>query len=109
MNFRQYEKIINDRFEKQILEYKLIEYGEYLELFSIAIKPAWRGQGWGSAFIEDLIEFAKEQGYAGIQLQCDHKTKHKLVPFYQTFGFVSIDDDLQDFMRIYFNEEKKND
>ncbi len=105
MDYKRYEKVVNEAFSDQILEFKLTERQKYLELFSIAIQPAHRGQGLGSAIIEDVIEYAKESGYKGIQLQVDHKTKHKLVPFYETFGFKSIDDELMDFMRIDFERE----
>jgi len=105
MDFRRYENAVNAAFHRQIQEFKLMERQDYLELFSIAIHSQWRGQGLGSAIIEDLIEFAREQKkYKGIQLQVDHKTKAKLVPFYESFGFVSIDDEIMDFMRIYFDE-----
>lgn len=105
MDFRQYEHAVNISFPQQIQEFILREQQGYLELFSIAINPQWQGQGWGSAIIQDLIEFAKEKKYKGVQLQVDHKTKHKLVPFYETFGFISIDEVLMDFMRIYFEEK----
>jgi len=102
VNFRKYEELVNKALSFYILEYKLMERGEYLELFSIAIKPQHRGVGWGSAIIEDLIEFAQLKGYKGIQLQVDHKSKEKLTEYYSRFGFVPIDEELEDFMRIEF-------
>lgn len=49
------------------------------ELASIAVKPAWRGQGIASAIIERLIEL-----YPGpLYLTC----RPPLSPFYERFGF----------------------
>lgn len=103
--YKTYEMLLNRAFEKEILELKLNEKDEYLELFSLAILPEYRNRGIGSAILEDIIDFALKHGYDGIQLQVDHKTRKKLQPFYERFGFKSVDEELEDLMRLNFDGE----
>lgn len=59
------------------------------EIVSLAIKPAWRRKGVGTAFINYLIDHFKKNGYREIFLRT--RTKNKFViSFYQNIGFKII-------------------
>lgn len=42
--------------------------GEFCELTSVGVLPAWRGQGVGAHVIERLIEHARDQGFETVYL-----------------------------------------
>jgi N-acetylglutamate synthase-like GNAT family acetyltransferase len=52
------------------------------ELASIAVQPAWRGQGVARAIIENLLK-ENETGSCEVYLTC----RAALEPFYMKFGF----------------------
>ena len=54
------------------------------ELASIAVQKAWRRQGIAAAIIQQLL--ANEQ--APVWLTC----MNRLIPFYEQFGFVEVED-----------------
>ncbi len=56
-----------------------------LELASIAVQPAWRGQGIARALIEALL--AEQSG--DLYLMC----QSSLGPLYEKFGFTTIGED----------------
>ena len=54
------------------------------ELASLAVQKAWRRQGIAAAIIQQLL--ANEQ--APVWLTC----MNRLIPFYEQFGFVAVED-----------------
>ncbi|GAB3685943.1 GNAT family N-acetyltransferase [Salinarchaeum chitinilyticum] len=44
------------------------EQGEFCELTSVGVLPAWRGQGVGAHVIERLIEHARDEGFERVYL-----------------------------------------
>ena len=68
-----------------------------LELASVAVEEAWRGQGIGSAIIRDL----QATHHRGLWLTC----RAELKPFYEASGFVEIRD--PDRMPPYFRRVKR--
>ena len=57
--------------------------GKYLNILSIAVKPANRGQGIGSALLMAIEKVAKKQGASACSLTC---LKEK-IPFYERNGY----------------------
>ena len=107
LNLEEYQEVVRTKFAKELIEFRIHKQDDYVWLDSIAIKNEYRGNGLGSAIIEDLIFMSKTiSGIKGIKLMNDRKTRHKLIPFYQTFGFSVVDDAvLNGLMQIEFYEE----
>ena len=59
--------------------------GQYRTVFGINTLPQYRKQGVGSKLMNAFIEDAKKSGQKGVILTC----KDKLLPFYQSFGYVN--------------------
>jgi amino-acid N-acetyltransferase len=62
---------------------QLRPFADALELGSLVVAPAWRGQGIGTALTQYLIERAGKPLY----LEC---LGSRLVTFYARFGFVPV-------------------
>lgn len=105
MGFIEYQRSVNKSFKEELMEFKLTEHNGYLEISSIAIQPKHRGKGLGSAIIEDVIWYAREEGYSGVQLMVAASDRAKLTEYYNQFGFLSAGDIKPDLMRIVFIEE----
>jgi GNAT superfamily N-acetyltransferase len=105
MGFVDYERMVNTSFKEELMEFKLTEQDGYLEISSIAVQPKHRGKGLGSAIIEDVIWYAREEGYSGVQLMVAASDRAKLTEYYNQFGFLSAGDIKPDLMRIVFIEE----
>lgn len=58
-------------------------HGAYQTVFGINTRPVYRGRGYASALIEQLIDQAREQGRSGVILTC----KKELIGFYEKQGF----------------------
>lgn len=58
-------------------------HGAYQTVFGINTRLAYRGRGYASALIEQLVEQAREQDRAGVILTC----KKELIGFYEKLGF----------------------
>jgi len=59
--------------------------GEFCELTSVGVLPAWRGQGVGAHVLERLVEHARDQGFERVYLFTD-------APDYATqFGFEPVE------------------
>jgi predicted GNAT family N-acyltransferase len=52
----------------------------------MALLPEWRGKGVGSAIMEHLLEYARGQHYALLDLNAQMQA----VPFYRRFGFAEV-------------------
>lgn len=52
----------------------------------MALLPEWRGKGVGSALMEHLLEYARSQCYALIELNAQTQA----VQFYRRFGFAGM-------------------
>jgi amino-acid N-acetyltransferase len=62
---------------------RLKHYDDCVELSSVAVSPAYRGQGVGSALVEALL---RRSGVAAIHLVCEPKE----TLFFQRFGFIPL-------------------
>lgn len=75
-----YIYIINKEYDNANLH---DEYGEWQMIFSVVTDPGYRGQGYATMLMKQVIEDAKKQGREGIVLTC----KEHLLGFYGSFGF----------------------
>lgn len=60
------------------------ENGAWQMIFGVNTLPEYRRHGYAGELIRYAINYAKNQGRAGLVLTC----KKKLIPFYARFGFV---------------------
>lgn len=58
----------------------------------MALLPEWRSKGVGSAIMEHLLEFARSQHYALLELNAQTQA----VQFYRRFGFVEVGEEFMD-------------
>lgn len=58
----------------------------------MAVLPAWRGRGVGSALFHALMDEARRLGYPTIELDA----QSQVVGFYRRFGFVECSEEFMD-------------
>lgn len=58
----------------------------------MALLPEWRGKGVGTAIMGHLLEYARSQRYARIELNAQMQA----VEFYRRFGFVEVGETFMD-------------
>ena len=66
------------------------EAGEYCELKRIALKPAYRGRGFGYVMIRRLMDEARNMGYRRMILWTNRYKLQHAVALYQRMGFVEV-------------------
>ena len=59
-------------------------------LFSMAIRPGWRGQGLGTYFLEATLEALKKSGTGSVVLEVDPASKAAIRLYEQKFGFKIV-------------------
>lgn len=57
--------------------------GKWMMIFSVVTSPQYRGLGYASRIMKQVISEVKAQGKSGLVLTC----KERLLPFYSGFGF----------------------
>ena len=57
--------------------------GLYQSVFSLVVRPDYRGQGIAQQLMRAFIELARQRGLRAVILTC----KKRLVPFYEQFGY----------------------
>ncbi len=62
----------------------------YARIYSIAVAPAFRGQGVAKRLVSDVIEMQRQQGRHGLSLEVKLDNK-SAIQLYQSFGFETID------------------
>lgn len=70
---------------------------------AIALDPAYRGQGLGSALLRELVLAAHELGYVALDLSVD-RSNLAAIAVYTKLGFKRIDGDTRMLMRAVLNE-----
>jgi putative acetyltransferase len=64
---------------------------EICELKKMWILRDYRAQGWGLKIAEQLIQFAREQGYKRVRLELyDPPKQQRAIAFYRGLGFYEI-------------------
>lgn len=61
-----------------------------LRIYSVAVHPAFRGQGFGRMLVERSLNYASEQGFSGISLEVKVGNRTALA-LYEKSGFVRIE------------------
>ena len=64
--------------------------GELCELKRLWLLPEYHGQGLGYRILQELLTFARAQGYRRIQLETDAVAQSRAVEFYKRIGFREI-------------------
>jgi L-amino acid N-acyltransferase YncA len=64
--------------------------GSHVASGSIMVDRAVRGSGAGRALVEDMIAWARRQGYAAIQFNAVVDTNAAAVHLYESLGFVTL-------------------
>ena len=64
--------------------------GELCELKRLWLLPEYHGQGLGYRMLQELLTFARAQGYRRIQLETDAVAQSRAVEFYKRIGFREI-------------------
>jgi L-amino acid N-acyltransferase YncA len=64
--------------------------GSHVASGSIMVDRAVRGSGAGRALVEDMIDWARRQGYAAIQFNAVVDTNAAAVHLYESLGFVTL-------------------
>ena len=59
--------------------------GRWQMIFSVVTDPKYRGKGYASRIMQELVQDCRRRNNAGVVLTC----KEKLLPFYSSFGFVN--------------------
>lgn len=59
-------------------------------LFSISIRPGWRGRGLGTRFLEDVFSALERSGVRSVVLSVDVKNDHGLRIYESRFGFTRV-------------------
>lgn len=59
-------------------------------LFSMAIRPGWRGQGLGTFFLESTVDALKRSGTRSVVLEVDPSSTAAIRLYEQKFGFKII-------------------
>lgn len=62
----------------------------YARIYSIAVAPAFRGQGVAKRLVSDVIEMQRQQARHGLSLEVKLDNK-SAIQLYQSFGFETID------------------
>ena len=58
--------------------------GKYQTVFGLAVDPEYQRNGYASLLTKHLIDVSKQKEHLGMVLTC----KDKLIPLYQSLGFV---------------------
>jgi GNAT superfamily N-acetyltransferase len=61
--------------------------GAHIASASFMVEPASWGQGAGRAMVEDALEWAREQGYRGMQFNAVAETNTHAIALYESLGF----------------------
>lgn len=64
---------------------------EAIQELSMAIKPAFRGQGIGSNLLKTMLDELKKNGVRAVSLSVDHR--NPALRLYSRFGFVAVKKD----------------
>lgn len=64
--------------------------GELCELKRLWLLPEYHGQGLGYRMLQELLTFARAQGYKRIQLETDAVAQSRAVELYKRIGFREI-------------------
>ncbi|HJN72524.1 MAG TPA: GNAT family N-acetyltransferase [Myxococcota bacterium] len=59
-------------------------------LFSISIRPGWRGRGLGTRFLEDVLHTLEGSGMRSVVLSVEATNNHVLGIYENRFGFVRV-------------------
>ena len=59
-------------------------------LFSISIRPGWRGRGLGTRFLQDVFEALERSGMRSVVLSVDVTNEHGLGIYEKRFGFTRV-------------------
>ncbi len=62
----------------------LVEYGDEVRVVDISLMPPWRGQGLGTALLEDVLDQAKSAGHA-VSLHVEERNPARRL--YERLGF----------------------
>ena len=79
---------------------KLVGFGKTLEdgirclIYDVVVNPSYARQGIGKNIVNQLLAYAKSNGYSYARLFSD-KTNPATAPFYKSLGFVNIDNAMQ--------------
>ncbi|MCA8986442.1 MAG: GNAT family N-acetyltransferase, partial [Planctomycetaceae bacterium] len=64
----------------------LICYKSSLRIYSLAVRPEYRTRGYGGSLLDEVFEYARQNGFQKITLEAD-KQNQKLVEWYCRYGF----------------------
>ena len=64
--------------------------GAHIATASFMVDPATRSRGIGRALGEDMLAWAREQGFRGVQFNAVVETNHAAVHLWQSLGFEII-------------------
>ena len=64
--------------------------GESCELKRLWLLPEYHGQGLGYRMLQELLTFARAQGYTRIQSETDAVAQSRAVDFYKRIGFREV-------------------
>ncbi len=73
-----------------IIKPNQIDLGNHIANCSYMVNPEYHGKGTGKLLCEHSINFAKEEGYSGIQFNIVVSTNEAAVKLWQKFGFEII-------------------
>jgi putative acetyltransferase len=64
--------------------------GEVCELKRLWLLFEYHGKGLGYRMMQELLSFARAQGYARMRLETDQAAQHRAFKFYKRLGFYEI-------------------
>jgi GNAT superfamily N-acetyltransferase len=94
MNIQNFKEHINAKYKEYLIEYDIMadeDDDAWVYLISIAVVPWKRDNGIGSKIMNETIDWAKANGFAGILLSVSYRERKQLNKFYSRFGFVISD------------------
>ncbi len=74
-----------------VLTARIRYFSSFAKLERLAIRPAFRGKGYGHALLQFLVGFCEEKGYREFYLHA----QRRLEPFYAQYGFKRVGNDFQ--------------
>ncbi len=73
-----------------IIKPNQIDLGNHIANCSYMVNPAYRGKGTGKILCEHSIQFAKDNGYLGIQFNIVVSTNTNAIELWKKYGFKII-------------------
>lgn len=64
--------------------------GSHIATASFMVDPAAHGRGIGRALGEDMLAWARDQGYRGVQFNAVVESNHAAVHLWQSLGFAIV-------------------